>query len=204
MLNMKSLIPIALGTSTLCFALTFSARAEDLLPGQVNFGSFSASKGRGEFVEVNVPSNLISLAARFVQAKDPDAAQLLNGLKLVRVNVIGLDDDNREELQKRALKVRADLTGKGWERIVTAQEKDQDVSVYLKMADKTAVQGLAVVVMDVSDAVFVNVVGDIKPDQIAALGEKLNINPLKKLGRLQNKEADKTTEKPAEKAEETK
>jgi hypothetical protein len=202
---MKSLIPIALGAATLCLTLTPSAKAEDLLPGQIDFGSFSPSKGRGEFVEVNVPSNLISLAARFVQKQDPDAAQLLNGLKLVRVNVIGLDDDNRDELRKRVQKIRADLAGKGWERIVTAQEKNQDVGIYLKMTDKSAIQGLAAVVMDGDkEAVFVNVVGEIKPEQLAALGEKLNIDPLKNFGHAQDKAAEKTPEKTSEKAEESK
>jgi len=193
---MKTSIPIALGTATLCLALGGSAWAEDLMPGQVDFGTFSTPKGEGEFVEVNVPSNLISLAARFVQKQDPDVAQLLNGLKLVRVNVIGLDDGNREELHQRAQKVRADLAGKGWERIVAAQEKDQDVSIYLKMAEKSVVQGLVAVVIDGSQhAVFVNIVGDIKPEQIAVLGEKLNIDPLKKIGRQDAKPTEKAPEK---------
>ena len=32
------------------------------------------------------------------------------------------------------------------------------------------------------EAVVVNVVGDIKPEQLAALGEAMNIEPLKKAG----------------------
>ena len=174
--------------------VSFSMRAESLLAGQVDFGTFSVPSSGAQFVEVNVPGNLIALAAKFVQKAEPDVAQLLNGLKLVHVNVIGMDDENRGELEKRVAKVRKELSGKGWERIVTAQQQDQDVGVYLKMDEKSAVQGLTVVVLEgKKQAVFVNVVGDIKPEQLAMLGEKLNIEPLKKLV--------PETEKKSEKAE---
>ncbi len=159
--------------------------ADKAAPGQVDLGTFTPPSGGGEFVEVNIPGGLISLAARFVEKQDPDVAKLLNGLKQVRVNVVGIDDANREEMTKKAQKLRTDLSAQGWERIVTAQKQGQDVSVYLKMDANSAIQGLTVVVMDGSkQAVFANVVGDIKPEQLAMLGEKLDIEPLKKIGKV--------------------
>src|SRR6202034_2132698 len=109
-------------------------------------------------------------------------AKVLDGLKLVKVNVIGLDDENRPEMEKRAQKIRQDLSGDGWVSVVTVQEKDQDVSVYLKLDDKGTVQGVTAVVIDgKDDAVFANVVGNIKPEQLAMIGEQFNIKPLEKL-----------------------
>jgi hypothetical protein len=196
-LIMKRWMPWMIGTATLCAAATLAVGAEQMLPGQVDFGAFSPPKGEAEFVEVNVPASLITLAARLVEKDQPEVSKVLNGLKLVRVNVIGLDDENRAELQKRAEKIRKDLAGKGWERIVTAQQKGQDVSVYLKMAEKGTVQGLAAVVLDGKEhAVFANVVGDIKPEQLAMLGEKFHIDPLKDIGNSAQKPEGK------EKAEE--
>ena len=47
-----------------------------------------------------------------------------------------------------------------------------------------AVEGIAVTVLSGDgEAVFVNIVGDIRPQQIAEVGERLNIDPLKKLSR---------------------
>jgi len=167
----------------LCAAATFALGADEMLPGQVDLGTFSPPKGGGEFVEVNVPTSLIVLAARLVEKEEPEVAKLLAGLKLVRVNVIGLDKENRAELEERAQKLRNNLAGKGWERIVTVEQKDQNVSVYLKMADKEAVQGLVAVVLDgKAHAVFANVVGDIRPEQLAMLGERFQIDPLKQIG----------------------
>ena len=179
---MKRTIPCLLTTALLFSAFTYKCLAEALPPGQVDFGTFTAS-GKGEFVEVNVTSSLISLATKFLEKDQPDVARVLKGLQLVHVNVIGLNDENRSDVETRVQTIRKDLETKGWERIVKVQEKDQDVGVYLKTQNKETVQGLVVVIVDGDkEAVFVNVVGDIKPEQLSMLGEKLHIDPLKKIG----------------------
>ena len=203
---MKRFMPCIVGTAILCAVAPLSAFADPLLPGQVDFGSFSPPKGGGEFVEVNVPTALINLASQIVAKDEPDVAKVLDGLKMVKVNVIGLDDENRPDLEKRAQKIRQDLSSGGWERVVTVQEKDQDVSVYLKMDEKGAVQGLTAVVIDGKDqAVFANVVGSIKPEQLAMLGDKFHIDPLKELGMKAEKHKNDgdTEEKPKEKPDDS-
>jgi hypothetical protein len=74
------------------------------------------------------------------------------------------------------------LEGQGWTRVVTVQEggKDQDVGVYVKMNTDDTIDGVVVTVIDAGEkqAVLVNVVGNIKPEQIAALGRQLHIDPL--------------------------
>jgi Na+-translocating ferredoxin:NAD+ oxidoreductase RnfG subunit len=183
----RTMLVVAFGMAMLA-AVAVSARAGDPLPGQVDFGTFSPPGSKGEFVEINVPANLIALVARFVEKQEPYVAQLLNRLQLVHVSVIGLNDENRADLEKRAQKVRKDLEGKGWERIVKVVKQEQDVGIYLKTQGKDTVQGLAVVVLDgKQQAVFVNIVGDIKPEQLALLGDRLHIEPLKKIGQMTEK-----------------
>ena len=178
---MKCLLSPVLGIAVLTAAPMINLQAEALPPGQVDFGVFTAPERGGEFVEVNLTGSLICIAARLVEKAEPEVAQLLEGLKLVHVNVIGLDDRNRAELEKRVQRVRKDLDGKGWERIVTARKQEQHVSVYLKTHNKDSVQGLVVVALDGSkQAVFINIVGDIKPDQLSLLGDRLHIEALKK------------------------
>jgi len=191
---MKSLS--VLGAGVLPLLLAVKLYGETPPPGQVDFGTFSAPAGGGEFVEVNVTGSLISLATKFIEKDQPDVAQVLKGLQSVRVNVIGLTDENRSDMETRVQGVRKDLESKGWERIVKVQDKGQDVGVYLKTQNKDTVQGLVVVVMDGGkEAVFVNVVGDIKPEQLAMLGEKLHIDPLKKIGH-QVEKSEPAPEKP--------
>ncbi|HLH56928.1 MAG TPA: DUF4252 domain-containing protein [Verrucomicrobiae bacterium] len=180
---MKLFARCVLGMAVLPLGLAVKAMGDALPPGQVDFGNFAAPSAGGQFVEVNVTSSLISLATKFIEKDQPDIAKVLRGLQLVHVNVVGVDDQNRSDVQERIQSVRKELESKGWERIVKVVEKDQDVGVYLKSQNKDTVQGLVVVVLDGSkQAVFVNVVGDIKPEQLSMLGETLHIDPLKKLG----------------------
>lgn len=167
----------ALVTASLCL----TAKAESL--GVVDFGKFTPPGKGSEFVEVQVRSNLLNFAAQLVEKEQPDAAKLLRSVQLVRVNVVGLTDENREEMQKRIQKIRQDLESHGWERNVNVQGKDgEDVGIYTQTQGGTALAGVAVTVIDPHNIVLVNVVGDIRPEQLAALGEKLNIKPLKEIG----------------------
>ena len=188
---MKRLMPVTVGIAICSMLATVPVRGETLPPGQVDFGKFAPPGAGGEFVEVNLSSSLISLGAKFLEKDEPDVARLLGSVQLVRVNVIGLNGENRADIEKRAQKIRKELDSKGWERIVIAQKDDQDVSVYLKTHSKDTVQGVVVLVTEGNkQAVFVNVVGDIKPEQLALLGEKLHIDPLKKIGHPAEKQDD--------------
>ncbi len=195
---MKRYLPFAVAVSILSLAASTRLSAETMVPGQVDFGKFSPPGSGATFVEVNLTSNLIGLAARFIEKEEPDVAHLLKDIQLVRVNVVGLNDENRDELEKRTQKIRKELDSKGWEKIVTAQKDDQDVGVYLKTRNKDTVQGIVVMVKDGKEqAVFVNIVGDIKPEQLSMLGEKLHIDPLKEAGHaVQKAEKAEKTEQP--------
>ena len=167
--------------------------------GFVDFGKFTATGDSGQFVEVNINSNLISMVARMAPKGEPEVAEMLQGLKSIRVNVIGLNDENREDMTSRIKAIRSQLDSDGWERIVTAQEKKQDVGVYLKTRGQEAVEGVVVTVLDgKKQAVLVNVVGDIKPEKLGMLGERFNIDPLKKLHHKADRKADRKAEKDTE------
>lgn len=173
---------------TLASTLLVAARAEEVSPGWVDFGRLAAPAGGGQFVEINLKSGLLGLAARITESDEPEIANLLRGLQAVRVNVVGLDEANRSTLRERLLDLGRELDGKGWERIVSVQEKGHQVGVYLKHRGEEAIEGVVVTVIDNDkQAVFINVVGDIRPEKIALLGEKLDIEPLKKVGSLVKK-----------------
>ncbi|HEY0966429.1 MAG TPA: DUF4252 domain-containing protein [Opitutaceae bacterium] len=149
-------------------------------PGFVDFGSFTPSAG-GEFVEVNLQEGLIKFAARIAAKEEPAAAEVLRGLKRVRVNVIELDDTNRKSTTERVEKIRTELASQGWEQIVTVKGRsDENVVVFMKTSGEDVIEGIVVTVIeDDRKAVLVNVVGQIKADQLAELGERLDIEPLK-------------------------
>ena len=166
------------------------AHAEAQPPGYVDFGKFAPSTSAEQFVEVNLKGNLLKLAAQFTRKDEPDVAALIASLDQVRVNVVGLGEDNRAEVGKRLGTIRAELVAKGWERIVNVQEKSQDVGIFLKAGQGDVVEGLVVTVVDGDkEAVLINIVGNVKLEQVGKLGERLNIEPLKKVGGAARPEA---------------
>ena len=172
----SKLIAIAALTAT----MTLNA-ADTPAPGYIDFGKFTPPTSGGEFVEVNVKNNLISMVARLVEKQEPQAAEMIRGLQAIRVNVIAMKDDNRKEIQERVENIRGQLDKSGWEQLVTVQNGKDNVRVSMKTKGDEVVEGLVVTVInDDKQAVFVNIVGNIKPDKIAMLAEKFNIEPLKK------------------------
>ncbi len=190
---MRTPIRTITGVALLCAALTFPVIAETAPAGAIDFGKLTPAADGGQFVEVNIKGNLLDMAARLAAKEEPEIADLLKGIRSVRVNVVGLDDGNRAETQARIKAVRGELDTKGWERVVTVSEKDQDVGIYLKTRGQDAVEGLVVTVIENGkQAVLVNIVGDIRPEKLADLGENLGIEPLKNLRHNSGKPAAKS------------
>jgi hypothetical protein len=181
--HMKSMLRTPLAIAVLAAGVSFNVLAGPP-PGQVDFGRFTPSDGDGEFVEIQIKSNLLSLAARMVEQQSPEAAKLVRSVELIRVNVIGLTDANRADTVKRVRQIRHDLEATGWEPNVVVREKNgEDVGVYTKTRGGEALAGLVITVIEPKgEVVLINIVGDIRPDQVAALGEKLDLKPLKEIG----------------------
>ena len=150
-------------------------------PGYIDIGALTPANGQ-EFVEVNLQPALLQMAAKLVEKEEPAAAELIRGLKRVRVNVVGLDETNGADVAARIDQVRAGLARDGWTQVVTVRDGNENVDVHVKMRGEEAIEGVVVTVLSGGkEAVFVNVVGDIRPEQISELGERLNIQPLAQL-----------------------
>lgn len=187
---MKARPIILILTASLTLAALVAVAAEETAPspGYVEFGKLLPPASGGQFIEVNLKDNLISMVARLAEKQEPEIADLIRGVKQVRVNVIGVGDENRDSIRQTIQKVRTDLDTRGWERVVTVQEGKQDIGVYVKTRGTEAVEGLVVTVFEAEhEAILVNIVGDIRPEKVALLGERLNIEPLKKVGAALNK-----------------
>ena len=177
--------PILCQTCVLAVAsllLSTPLRADDPPPGKVDFGTFTKPTN-GELVEINLNSDTIAMAVQVAGKGQPELAEVLRGLHSIRVNVVGLDGQNREEVTTRIKTTRSELDKLGWQRVVSVQEKNEDVAIYLKARGREAVEGLVITVLDGrKEAVFINIVGDIKVEKLASIGDKLNVDALKKIG----------------------
>ena len=170
-----------LGAALAAAILITNSSAADVDSGALDLSGFKAAEG-AEFVEVNINSNLIAMVTNFAGKHEPEVADVLKGLKSIQVNVLGLNDSNRDSVEDRISSIRSKLTDASWDRVVTVQKENEDVGIFMKTRGPEAVEGLVVTVLKGGkEAVIVNIVGDIRPEKLATVGERFNIEPLKHL-----------------------
>jgi hypothetical protein len=153
-------------------------------PGYYDFGDLSSFDNGEEGAEINIEEHLIKMVAKMSVNEDKQLAELLNGLKLIKVNTFQVNDQNRNDIKKKISSVQSSLSGNKWDKIVRIKEKGEDMSVFLKTDRNNKINGLVVAgIMEKGQAVFVNIVGDIDLEAIGKLGDKFDIpslNDLKK------------------------
>lgn len=180
---MKNLLRSSLTAATLSLALIASVQATEAEAGAIDIGQLMPS-AKGQFVEINLSPTMLKFAARIAARQEPEAAELIRNLKSIRVSVIGLDDTNRTGTIEQIESVRRKLEAQGWTKMVTVREKNDgdNVDIHVKQQGEESIDGLVVTVIDrKGEAVFVNIVGNIKADQLAQIAEKFDIEPLRKV-----------------------
>jgi hypothetical protein len=148
-------------------------------PGYIDFQAMEFFGAEYAKIEVNLNENMIKLVAQFVKDEDRDLYEMLIGLKLVRVEVYELTLEIEEKFINESSRAVKALDDGDWERIVRVREDDQRAYVYVKPSDNYDwIQGVVVLAMEDDEAVFVNIVGDIKPEDISRLGDHFGVEEL--------------------------
>ena len=174
-------------------------------PGYIDFGIAKIFGTEEANVEVFLEGNLISMVAAATRGADPELSDMLSKLKEIRVQTFKIDDRRLEQVEAKTAEVAKSLEKKGWQTVVRVREHGEQVYVYMKSIDNK-VQGLVVMSVDPKDeAAFVNIVGEIDPEQIGRLGHKFHIDALgdslkgqfkHKSGAAREKAEDETPRKP--------
>ncbi len=178
---MNHFIRTSLVAAALSLAAFTSSHAAETEAGFVDIGQFAPSAG-GQFVEVNLSQAMLKFAAKIAARQEPEAAELINNLKRIRVNVIGMDDTNRADTVGKIESIRRKLEAQGWTQLVTVRDRNEgdNVDVHVKQRGDDNIDGLVVTVIDKKgEAVFVNIVGNINADQLGIIADKFDIGQLK-------------------------
>lgn len=176
---MKNLIRCSLAAAGL--ALACQVNAKDPSAGYVDFNSFLPNPD-GQLVEVKVESGLLKFAAKVAAAREPEAAEVIRNIESVRVNVVELSEANVADATGKINDVRTQLGAAGWAPTVKVRDpkKGEDVAVYIKSGADDSIEGIVVTVLEEGkQAVFVNVVGNIRPEQLGEIGKRFDIPVLK-------------------------
>ena len=171
----KLLSQVFLTVVVICIALPGVAQA-----GKLELKNLDKLADRAaEVNDVTLDGSLLQLAVSVMKSSgDPDAAQVvetIKGLKGIYVKNFEFDSPGQYS-QADVEAIRSQLTGPGWQRIVTSFSKrngERDEVYLLKNGDK--INGVTVLVAEARELTVVNIVGAIDPEKLGELGGHFGI-----------------------------
>ncbi len=117
---------------------------------------------------------LLRFAASHVE-DDPEVRDLLRGLDGVRIRIYEIDGD-AGRVASRMEKMSRKLQAGGWEQVVLVRSQDEQAHMLMKVADDR-VCGMTVLVTDgESEAVVINLMGEIDPRQFSGVMVALDLD----------------------------
>jgi uncharacterized protein DUF4252 len=150
--------------------------------GQLRLPEFAALADKAsESVTVTLDSQLLGLAARFLNSEDPDEAaaqKLVASLTGIYVRKYSFESDYaypKADIDG----IRRQLQSPGWSQMVGARSKKDhtDVDVYI-LIDGGKARGLAIIASEPREFAIVNIVGSIDLEQLHKLEGKLGVPDL--------------------------
>ncbi len=167
----KMMIVRAVISAVLALALAGAPQQLDLSSTVDRLAAKAARK-----TEISLDQSMLNLAAAFLSDADRDQAaakKILAGLKGVYVRVFEFDSADAYA-QADLDPLRRQLQGAGWGQIVSSVGQGQTAGVWVRQ-ENGSTSGLVVLVTDDREVTLVNLVGTIRPEDLAALGGQFGI-----------------------------
>ena len=168
------------------FSTVTNAQIDELkqLPGYIDFGELSSAYGRPK-VKINIGRTLLKFVSAMAKESDKDgreAAELLQNLQGVRVEVYDLEDDAGPAL-KVVDDVSSALEKRKWEAVVSVEDEDEErVRIFVNI-DGEKISGLVVMAVNGgtrghggNEAVFINIIGELDPAKVGKVTRALDID----------------------------
>ena len=149
-------------------------------PGYVDLDQFEGWFDEEPSIIVNIKGALLRLVAEASRYEDPELADLLYKLKAVQVRGFDLSYADFRGVERRTRAFAKTLDARGWDTVVLVRDDDDEhVHVHVRV-DDGVIAGMMVMVVSTDDdeSVFLNIVGEINPEQIGRIGRKFDIDPL--------------------------
>ena len=141
-------------------------------PGYVDFGELNSMFGEPS-VQIAVGGALLGFISALSAHEDAEVAELFKRLHGVRVRVFE-NPSITEAAVDHVKTISSKLAQQGWESVVTVNSDDEQVRIFMKF-DGVNVEGITVMALEEDEAVFVNVIGDLRPDELGKVMENFDI-----------------------------
>ena len=178
----KQTTPQVIAACALTVFANWAAAAENH-PGYVDFADLRGLVDAEPVVEVTLREPLLRLVTEAIPEDDVEAAGFVSRLLNVRLHVYEDIVGDVTEVATTMNELSADLEEDGWERVVRVRDDDDQVDIFLNFSEDDAeVYGIALmVVSEDGEVVLGNIVGNIRMEDISALGRRFDIDELAEL-----------------------
>jgi len=177
---MRKTIPLTLVLLVLTAAAGWTQKLADQ-PGYVPIQKLDLFPRDKLSVEINIEGALLSLIAAGAKGEDPEFASLIAGLKGITVQAVPLKDVDAGSVHAKIGQAVRWLEDRGWKSTMRVREEGEETYIYLKEIDGK-IAGLTLLALQPGDeAVVINIVGRIDPEQIGRVVENLHVPHMKKV-----------------------
>ena len=146
--------------------------------GYVDFSTLTIPADADEKVEIFLESPILRFVAKLSAEREPEFAEFLNKIVLIKANIFEMNSSRHEDISQTIKNISNDLKSKNWHRAVYVKDTDDEFEIYI-LLENDILAGLTVMGIDGQDeAVFINIVGEIDPEQLGRLSKKFNIPEL--------------------------
>ncbi len=163
--------------TAVCALLAIPAMAQEDalkdLPGYVDFGELNSIYGEPK-VNISIGGALLGFVGAMAKNDDPEAAAIFKKLKGVRVSVYSTEG-NLDAALDQVSRVKSALIASNWEPIVQVSDEGEQVQIFMKM-DGVKMDGLTLMAVDDEEAVFINVIGQLDPQELAEVMGNFDID----------------------------
>lgn len=168
-------------TLLMATAAFVSAAQENVteLPGYVAFDPATVFGDQASSFEISLEGPLLSMMANATKQTEPELAEMLSNLKLVRVHIAPMAAGDGDAIMTNMGALAEQLETSGWDRVMKMREQQghQSLDAFMKMKGEK-MEGFTLFVHGNGDGVhgnegvFINIVGEIDPEKLGALAAK--------------------------------
>lgn len=164
---------VALSFLLLLPAVSIAQAAKLTLP------NFDKLEGKAkESVNITLDGDLLQTAGRFaggaMAGSDPEAAEVLKGLKGIYIRSFTFDKPNVYS-QDDVESVRKQINGPGWSKLVSVHSSEKGEHVDIFMRTDTKEGGLVILASEPKELTIVNIVGMVDLEKLRKLQGKFGV-----------------------------
>ncbi len=156
-------------------------------PGFVDFGVLGTGGQLGEegqlTLRVSLYGAMLRMVAELSQSQEPGFADVVSKLQGIFASIYKVPATDQEQVFRLARETAGRLAARGWQTVVELHTQEGETSYIQVRTDGERIFGLAVMFFEPDDgtAGFINVVGDVSPEEIGRLGRTFHIQALEHL-----------------------